>query len=157
MAWDPVFWLIFFVINIILIALNIYQIVCLSDLEADYLNPYDSSSRINSVVIPEMVVQGVFCALFLVTGNFYMFLLTLPNACYSARLFMKQQHLIDVTEVFRFLDAEKKYRLIKLAFYLILFVVVLIRTIGAGALSTMISLFHVSNEELDIRSSILEF
>lgn len=40
---------------------------------------------------------------------------------------MKQQHLIDVTEVFRFLDAEKKYRLIKLVFYLILFVVVLIR------------------------------
>lgn len=40
---------------------------------------------------------------------------------------MKQQHLIDVTEVFRSLDAEKKYRLIKLAFYLVLFVVVLIR------------------------------
>ncbi|KAF1001743.1 protein cornichon homolog 2-like isoform X1 [Apium graveolens] len=157
MAWDPIFWLIFFVINIILIALNIYQIVCLSDLEADYLNPYDSSSRINSVVVPEMLVQGVLCALFLVTGNFYMFILTLPNACYNAKLFMKQQHLIDVTEVFRFLDAEKKYRLIKLAFYLILFVVVLIRTIDSGALSTMISLFHVSNEDLDIRSSILEF
>lgn len=40
---------------------------------------------------------------------------------------MKRQHLIDVTEVFRFLGAEKKYRLIKLAFYLLLFVVVIIR------------------------------
>ena len=41
--------------------------------------------------------------------------------------FMKRQHLIDVTEVFRTLSAEKKYRVAKLAFYLFLFIIVIIR------------------------------
>lgn len=59
---------------------------------------------------------------------------------------MKQQHLIDVTEVFRFLDGEKKYRLIKLAFYLILFVVVLIRFVLdslSNPLPLYFSFYHV--------------
>ena len=40
---------------------------------------------------------------------------------------MKQQHLIYVTEVFRTLSAEKKYRVAKLAFYLLLFIIVIVR------------------------------
>ncbi|BBN68898.1 Cornichon family protein [Prunus dulcis] len=55
--------------------------VMLTDLEADYINPYELSSRINQLVVPE---------------------------------FVKQQHLIDVTEVFRVLNTEKKCRLVKL-------------------------------------------
>ncbi|CAL5423408.1 unnamed protein product [Camellia sinensis] len=42
-------------------------------------------------------------------------------------LFLNRQHLIDVTEVFRFLEAEKKYRVIKLSFYLVLLVLVIFR------------------------------
>ncbi|XP_052173478.1 protein cornichon homolog 1-like isoform X2 [Diospyros lotus] len=128
-AWEAISWVIFFIINMSLIALNLYQIVCLSDLEADYMNPYESSARINAVVIPEFALHGVFCALFLLTGHWLMFLLTLPIACYNTMLYMNRQHLIDVTEVFRFLNAEKKYRIIKLAFYLLLFVLVIIRLV----------------------------
>jgi hypothetical protein len=131
MAWDPIFWVIFFIINVLLIASNLYQIVCLSDLEADYLNPYESSARINQVIVPEMALNAVFCALFLLTGHWFMFLITLPITCYSFILFMKRQHLIDVTEVFRFLNPEKKYRIIKLGFYLLLFVIVIIRLVLA--------------------------
>lgn len=65
---------------------------------------------------------------------------------------MKRQHLIDVTEVFRTLSAEKKYRVAKLAFYLFLFIIVIIRILAAGSLS-----LYQSEEELDIRSSFLEF
>ncbi|KAF3620478.1 Protein cornichon -like protein 1 [Capsicum annuum] len=54
MAWEPILWLIFLVINIALISLVIYQIVCLTDLEADYMNPYESSSRINSVYMANL-------------------------------------------------------------------------------------------------------
>ncbi|KAI3772565.1 hypothetical protein L6452_03754 [Arctium lappa] len=131
MAWEVILWVIFFIMNTALIASNLYQIVCLTDLEADYMNPYDSSSRINAVVIPEMLLHGVCCALFLVTGHWFMFLLTLPIAIYSTMLYTKKRHLIDVTEVFRFIDAEKKYRIAKLAFYLILFVLVIIRMVIA--------------------------
>nr|XP_043621787.1 protein cornichon homolog 1 [Erigeron canadensis] len=131
MAWEVILWVIFFTINIALIASNLYQIVCLTDLEADYLNPFESSARINTVIIPEMVVNGVLCALFLVTGHWFMFLLTLPITVYNYMLYSKRRHLIDVTEVFRSLDAEKKYRIVKLAFYLLLFVLVIIRMVLA--------------------------
>ncbi|XP_058209883.1 protein cornichon homolog 1 isoform X1 [Rhododendron vialii] len=126
MAWEAILWAIFFLMNIGLIAFNLYQIVCLSDLEADYMNPFESSSRINAVVVPEFILHGVLCVLSLLTGHWIMFLFTLPITCYNGSLFLKRQHLIDVTEVFRFLSAEKKYRIIKLGFYLVLFVLVII-------------------------------
>ncbi|KAI8558957.1 hypothetical protein RHMOL_Rhmol04G0136700 [Rhododendron molle] len=166
MAWEAILWAIFFLMNIGLIAFNLYQIVCLSDLEADYMNPFESSSRINAVVVPEFILHGVLCVLLLLTGHWIMFLFTLPIACYNASLFLKRQHLIDVTEVFRFLSAEKKYRIIKLGFYLVLFVLVIIRKIyllpghrvlSAGTFSAILSVFHFNNEELDVRSSFLEF
>lgn len=126
MSWEPILWLIFLAINIALISLLIYQIVCLTDLEADYMNPYESSSRINSVVLKEYILHGAFCILFLVTGHWFIFLLTLLPAYYNLRKFLSRQHLIDVTEVFRFIESEKKIRILKLGFYLVLFVLVLV-------------------------------
>jgi hypothetical protein len=40
---------------------------------------------------------------------------------------MKKQYLIDVTEIFNVLGKEKKYRLIKLGFYVFLFFIVIYR------------------------------
>lgn len=129
MPWEPILWLIFFAMNMGLVAFNLYQIVCLSDLEADYMNAYESSSRINRVVVPELILNALFSALFLVTGHWFMFLLTLPITCYSTMLYIKKRHLIDVTEVFRTLHSEKMYRVAKLAFYLFFFVLVIIRLV----------------------------
>jgi hypothetical protein len=39
--------------------------------------------------------------------------------------YLKKQYLLDVTEIFNLLDREKKYRLVKLAFYLLLFFIVI--------------------------------
>ncbi|KAF5473328.1 hypothetical protein F2P56_009947 [Juglans regia] len=86
-----------------------------------------SASRINRIVIPEFVVQGVLCAVFLITWHWFMFLMTVPLACYHVMLFLKRQHLFDVTEAFRFLNAEKKFRMIKLGFYLALFAIITFR------------------------------
>lgn len=52
--------------------------------------------------------------------------------------YLKKRHLIDVTEVFRFIDTEKKYRIAKLAFYLILFVLVIIRSVVFYCLLTLL-------------------
>nr|GMD41724.1 protein cornichon homolog 1 isoform X2 [Ipomoea batatas]GMD46399.1 protein cornichon homolog 1 isoform X2 [Ipomoea batatas]GMD47933.1 protein cornichon homolog 1 isoform X2 [Ipomoea batatas] len=108
---------------------GLLQIVCLSDLEADYMNPYESSSRINNVILKEYVLQGVFCILFLVTGHWFLFLLTVLPTYYNVKKFLSRQHLIDVTEVFRAIDFEKKLRIAKLAFYLIFFIVVIVRLV----------------------------
>ncbi|KAK9290510.1 hypothetical protein L1049_008680 [Liquidambar formosana] len=153
MAWELILWFIFFIINIALLALNLYQIICLSDLESDYLNPYELASRINAVVLPEFILQGVFSVLFLLKGHWFMFLLTVPITYYHTMLYMNRKHLIDVTEVFSVLSSQKKYRIIKLGFYLFFFTIVIVRIFAAGILFFNRSEFG----ELDIRSSVLEF
>lgn len=62
------------------------KVLILSDLESDYVNPFDASSRINYFVLPEFIGQGALCALCLFTGHWFMFLLTVPVTCYHARL-----------------------------------------------------------------------
>ncbi|KAG7036092.1 Protein cornichon-like 4, partial [Cucurbita argyrosperma subsp. argyrosperma] len=56
---DIYVWLLSFFFIIALLILVVFQLMCLADLEFDYINPYDSSSRINKVVVPEFITQGV--------------------------------------------------------------------------------------------------
>uniref|UniRef100_I1L9V4 Uncharacterized protein n=1 Tax=Glycine max TaxID=3847 RepID=I1L9V4_SOYBN len=87
MGWNLLFWLaICFPSNIALLASTFYQVLILSDLESDYINPFDAASRINYFVLPEFVGQGALCALCLFTGHWFMFLLTVPVTCYHLRL-----------------------------------------------------------------------
>ncbi|KAL3533866.1 hypothetical protein ACH5RR_007387 [Cinchona calisaya] len=131
MDLEAFIWLIFLLMNMGLIALNFYQIISLSDLESDHLNPYKASSRINSVVIPEYLLHGAWCILFLLTGHWVFFLLNLLPVYLNVTKFMKRQHLIDVTEAFAVLSAEQKLRNVKMIFYLVLLAIVMIRLIFA--------------------------
>ncbi|XP_062145740.1 protein cornichon homolog 4 [Alnus glutinosa] len=111
-------WLVSFFFLIALLVVVVYQLMCLADLEFDYINPYDSSSRINRVILPEFIAQGVLCIFYLVTGHWVMSLLSIPYLYYNVRLYLRNQHLVDVTEIFNLLNWEKKQRLFKL-FYLV--------------------------------------
>ncbi|CAN1174519.1 Protein cornichon homolog 4 [Linum perenne] len=116
---DLYVWLISFFFLIALLVIIVFQLMCLADLEFDYINPYDSSSRINKVILPEYITEGTLCLFYLLTGHWCMALLCAPYLYYNVRLYTRKQHLIDVTEVFNLLHAEKKQRLYKL-FYLIM-------------------------------------
>ncbi|XP_011078860.1 protein cornichon homolog 1 [Sesamum indicum] len=144
MAWEPIIWIIFSVLNLALLGLNFYQFLGFSDLEADYLNPYELSSRINSVIVLEYLLHGVFCIMFLVTGHWVMFLVSLPPAYYNLKQYLSKQHLVDVTEVFRVLNAEKKVRLVKLGFYVVFFGLVITRL----ALSVVFVVFGDDDEAI---------
>ncbi|XP_059657419.1 protein cornichon homolog 1-like [Cornus florida] len=113
-------WVLFFFVVVALLALVVYQLMCLADLEFDYINPYDSASRINKLIFPEFVTQAVLCFLCLVTGHWVMALLNVPYMYYNVRLYMRRQHLIDVTEIFNLLSREKKIRIFKLAYLIFL-------------------------------------
>ncbi|XP_057976980.1 protein cornichon homolog 4 [Malania oleifera] len=113
-------WLISFFVLIALVVVVVYQLMCLADLEFDYINPYDSSSRINKVILPEFIIQGVLCAFYLVTGHWIMSLLCVPYLYYNVRLYTRNQHLVDVTEIFNMLHWEKKQRLLKLGYIILL-------------------------------------
>lgn len=133
MGLDLIFWLVIcFPLNVAFLASAFYQVLILSDLESDFVNPYDASSRINYFILPEFIGQGLFCALCLFTGHWIMFLLTVPVTCYHVMLYMKRQHLIDVTEVFRALNAEKKFRIAKLAYYLTIIIITVFRLVLMG-------------------------
>ncbi|KAL9328640.1 hypothetical protein ACSQ67_003643 [Phaseolus vulgaris] len=111
-------WLISFFLLIILLILVTYQLMCLADLEFDYINPYDLSARINKVVLPEFVTQAVQCFFYLVTRHWIMALLCAPYLLHNIRMYRQRRHLIDVTEIFTLLPWEKKQRLAKF-FYLV--------------------------------------
>ncbi|KAL6556309.1 hypothetical protein OROGR_005597 [Orobanche gracilis] len=83
---DVLAWLLFFFILVALLVMIVFQLMCLADLECDYLNLYESTSRINSVALPEFIIQGVLCFLFLATGHWFMSLLCVPYLCYNVRL-----------------------------------------------------------------------
>ncbi|XP_078447991.1 protein cornichon homolog 1-like isoform X2 [Wolffia australiana] len=110
---SPFVWLIAFFILLGLLGLLVYQLMCLADLEFDYINPYDSATRINAVVVPEYVLQGILSLFFLLSGHWAMALLSLPLLCYDASLYQRRRHLVDVTEIFNHLNLEKKRRLVK--------------------------------------------
>ncbi|KAK2653316.1 hypothetical protein Ddye_013172 [Dipteronia dyeriana] len=153
MAWAVLFWLLIFLMNLALIVSSFYQLLCLVDLEDDHLNPFEASSRINFWVVPEFLLQGLLCLLLLVTGHWFTFLAALPLTCYNAFLYMKRQHLIDVTEVFRAIKVEKRIRFVKLGFYVLFFVMVVFRIFAVGT----ILVYHSEFGDLDIRSSFLEY
>ncbi|KAK9698681.1 hypothetical protein RND81_08G123300 [Saponaria officinalis] len=111
-------WLISFFVLIALLVLVVYQLMCLADLEFDYINPYDSATRINQVIIPEYIAQAGLCFVFLFTGHWFMALLCVPYLYYNVKLYMDNKHLVDVTEIFNLLSWEKKKRLIKLGYLL---------------------------------------
>ncbi|KAK3434506.1 protein cornichon homolog 4 [Eucalyptus grandis] len=118
--WDLYAWLGAFFIIIALLIVIVFQLMCLADLEFDYINPYDSSSRINSVVMPEFIGQGVLCFFYLVTGHWFMSLLCVPYLYHNVQSYMRREHLVDVTEIYNMLKWEKKQRLFKLAYLIIL-------------------------------------
>ncbi|KAH0458349.1 hypothetical protein IEQ34_013664 [Dendrobium chrysotoxum] len=129
MALELLLWIVSFVIIIALIAVDAYQLICLSDLECDYINPYDSSSRINAVVVPEFIVQGFLSSLFLMTWQLIPFIIMAPITYYHVQMFWKKKHLLDVTEIFRQIEGQKKYRIVKLAFYFTMFILVIYRLV----------------------------
>lgn len=52
------------------------------------------------------------------------FVMIIPFQCFR---YVKREHLIDVTEVFRVVNAEKKFRIAKLALYLSVLIVTIFR------------------------------
>ncbi|KAG6491268.1 hypothetical protein ZIOFF_052605 [Zingiber officinale] len=98
MVWELVLWFIAFVAVISLIGFSAYQLICLSDLEYDYINPYDSSSRINAVVTPEFIVQGILCILFLLTWHWFPFLIMAPVTYYHIKLLVTTAVMLLINE-----------------------------------------------------------
>ncbi|CAL1356927.1 unnamed protein product [Linum trigynum] len=136
--WSLYGWLFNFIFLIAVISIIGYELMCLTDLEFDYINPYDSARRINMVVLPEYITQAVLCLSFLLTGHWVLCLISVPYLYFNLTLYLQRKHLVDVTEIYNQLSREKSQRLFKLGYLVILLV-----------LSLFWLLWTIAGEEFD--------
>ncbi|KAJ4885770.1 Protein cornichon-like protein 1 [Raphanus sativus] len=114
MECDLFLWIISFVISLALVASVFYQVICLTDLT---LLKHQSVSTVWYYLSSSSKAHSAFSSSSLGIGSFSSFL----------SLYNKRRHLIDVTEVFRGIDFEKKLRFTKLGFYIVLFILIVFR------------------------------
>lgn len=119
------------VVNCINLFAQVHFTILFADLEADYINPIELCSKVNSLIMPEAILHGVLSTIFLLNGYWFVFLLNLPILAYNANKVYKKVQLLDATEIFRTLGKHKRESFLKLAFYLLMFFFYLYRMIMA--------------------------
>mmetsp|Transcript_15204 Transcript_15204/g.45851 ORF Transcript_15204/g.45851 Transcript_15204/m.45851 type:complete len:157 (-) Transcript_15204:1873-2343(-) len=129
MAWTLLIYFIAFVIEAALMGIMMYQLIKLSDLENDFINPHDATAALNKVVFPEFGLQALMTLLMLLSGRWFIGSLHVLVLAFNVREVMLQRHHVDVTEVFRDLNRQKTIRNIKLALYVLIFVVVIYKLV----------------------------
>eukprot|EP00240_Pyramimonas_obovata_P010747 CAMPEP_0118926030 /NCGR_PEP_ID=MMETSP1169-20130426/3825_1 /TAXON_ID=36882 /ORGANISM="Pyramimonas obovata, Strain CCMP722" /LENGTH=135 /DNA_ID=CAMNT_0006867493 /DNA_START=326 /DNA_END=733 /DNA_ORIENTATION=- len=116
-----------------------YTLICLADLENDFINPHDSANRINKFVTPEYVLQAIHFLLFVVGAKWSLVVISFPVVAWLVRAYLKGQALVDVTEIFNNLPMEKKVRLTKLFAHLMMFIIIIYRVVEATVTALMAS------------------
>mmetsp|Transcript_22926 Transcript_22926/g.38357 ORF Transcript_22926/g.38357 Transcript_22926/m.38357 type:complete len:159 (-) Transcript_22926:1112-1588(-) len=130
--WSLTFWVVSFLVEAALLGIIMYTLICLADLENDFMNPHDSASRINKCVLPEYIMQATQVFLFIVGGKWALLALSILEASWMARTYLKGHSMMDVTEIFNELPKEKKVRLMKLFIHLLMFIVIIYRVVEAA-------------------------
>lgn len=114
-------WILAFLVLGAVMGINLYALICLSDLQADLINPHDCAGRINKLVMPEIIAHAAAAGLMLLCGSWSMVLVNGPLIAWHVRQIGRNQHLADVTEIFNHLDKEKSVRMGKAMLYALVF------------------------------------
>ncbi|KAJ6968082.1 protein cornichon [Populus alba x Populus x berolinensis] len=85
--WNLIFWIICLLINLGLLAIVFYSLLCLTDLEVDQMDPFVATANINRWILLEFALQAALSILLLFTGHWILFLVAVPLTCYHAMLF----------------------------------------------------------------------
>eukprot|EP00959_Pyramimonas_sp_CCMP1952_P336251 7041027-Pyramimonas_sp.AAC.2 len=133
------YWLLCFLLEGALLGIIMYTLICLADLENDFINPHDSANRINKFVTPEYVLQAAHFLLILLGGKWFLAAISFPVVLWLLRAYFKGQALVDVTEIFNDLPNEKKVRLTKLFCHLVMFIIIIYRVVEASVSVLMAS------------------
>ncbi|KAG2444850.1 hypothetical protein HXX76_001591 [Chlamydomonas incerta] len=106
-----------------------FALISLSDLENDFINPYDLTQRLNRFVALEYATQVVLVAVLLLGGKWFLAGLQAAMLVYLLHSWHVKQHTVDATDVFRQLPVQKKRRLIMFGSFLLFFVIITYRFI----------------------------
>lgn len=129
MYWDFLIWLLALIINSGLVGRATYGLICLTDLEQDFMNPYDLSNRLNRFVMAEYAGQFILTAVLVSGGKWFCAALHIGLTAYMITLFAKKQVYIDATDAFKQLKVQKFRRGIIFGCYCVSFVIVVFRLV----------------------------
>ncbi|KAK4766775.1 hypothetical protein SAY87_008417 [Trapa incisa] len=140
----------------------IWEVLTLSYLKADYINTYEAASLINRWIIPDFVLLEALTLLLLVSGHWFMFLISVTITCYQfllagigknghTTLSTWASHTTNKLTSANFCLDWLKYLWVKLGLLSILFLFVSFRCLTSGHPTVYSSKYG----ELDIRSSVL--
>ena len=135
-------WLFLFLLLGALLGVNMYSVIVLQDLTSDLINPHDCANRINQLVVPEFAMQGATSVLLFLAGTgmgwlaWCLLLIHVPITVFHAQLYLRQEHVVHVTDVFARMDVERNRRGAKMGVYVLTFVLVIYE-----AVSTVVNQF----------------
>ncbi|KAK4523601.1 hypothetical protein GAYE_PCTG70G1497 [Galdieria yellowstonensis] len=119
---EVAYWIVVFVTTAILLFIDIYSLILFSDLLLDHLNPIELCEKVNFLIYPEFGVH-VFLTLFLFFGgHWFVAVFNLPLVAFHVRKYLRNEHLLDNTRVFRVAAQVQRYYELKMGFFLVTFV-----------------------------------
>ena len=110
MPWPFLLWLLCLVCQTASLGCSLYQLVQLTDVELDNINPHDASRNYNSMVIPGLFLEMIFCGLLLVGRNWFLAIPAMLLVGYDVLVAFDSAQgngKIDVTEIFRMLRPKR--------------------------------------------------
>ena len=122
-------WLALFVFLGADLGMNMYMLVCLTDLQNDFMNPHDTANRINKLVVPEVLFHAVVMLVLVMMRRWGLVLVNVPMVLFSFRMYSRKEIYVDVTEIFNVLDREKKRRGWKVGFFSVVFLIATYRLV----------------------------
>ncbi|EFJ44997.1 hypothetical protein VOLCADRAFT_76026 [Volvox carteri f. nagariensis] len=129
MSLEFIIWLFAFLLQAAMLGRTMFALISLSDLENDFINPYDLTLRLNRFVALEYVGQVLITASLLLTGKWFIGVLQLGMLGFLLHNWSTRRHVVDATDVFRQLPVQKKRRLIMFGSFLLYFIIITYRLI----------------------------
>lgn len=103
----------------------VHVIVRYGDLANDFVNSIEFCSEINRMIPWEISILAVLAGMLLLHGHFAGFLMALPLLFFLFRRYHSGELYLDNTRIYADMNQERRICEYKLAFYLIMFFVVL--------------------------------
>ncbi|CAF4577180.1 unnamed protein product [Rotaria sp. Silwood1] len=119
--------------NLLLLFINIYNIITLSDLEIDVINVRQACNKLNQTFLPEVVLHVILTVFFIFNNNWFIFILNIVLDLWYFKRQPGQLGFYDPLEINnrRNIKAHMKDFLIRLIFYLLCFLLYLFLLIQA--------------------------
>eukprot|EP00049_Salpingoeca_infusionum_P011403 m.198345 g.198345 ORF g.198345 m.198345 type:complete len:142 (-) comp14921_c0_seq1:296-721(-) len=130
-------WLLALVVDLCLLFFMVFSLLALEEVRTDGRNPNDFAKSLNPYILPEYGVHAVITVLFLLTGNYWSFLVNLCLTGYHIYRYQtrgrKGPGIYEPTEMMsrRVMNAANIECAVKLGFYMLTFFYYLYRTMYA--------------------------